>query len=40
VGHHIMGASCENFGMRYDRTINNTYGKKLDECSTMELLGI
>ena len=40
VGYHIMGASCDNCGMRYDRTINNAYGKKLDECSTMELLGM
>jgi hypothetical protein len=40
VGYHIMGASCDSCGMRYDRTINNAYGKKLDECSTMELLGM
>ena len=40
VGYHIIGASCDSCGMRYDRTINNVYGEKLDECSTMELLGM
>jgi hypothetical protein len=38
VGYHIIGASCDSCGMRYDRTINNVYGEKLDKCSTMELL--
>jgi len=40
VGYHIIGASCDSCGMRYDRTINNVYGEKLDTCSTMELLGM
>jgi hypothetical protein len=40
VGYHILGASCDSCGMRYDRTINNIYGEKLDNCSTKELLGM
>lgn len=38
VGYQIIGANCDNCGMRYDSTINNVYGEKLDKCSTMELL--
>jgi hypothetical protein len=40
VGYCITGASCDSCGMRNDSTINNAIGKKLDECSTKELLGM
>lgn len=40
VGYRIIGASCEGCGMLNDSTMNNEYGRKLDECSTRELLGI
>jgi|TARA_R110002073_G_scaffold73972_4_gene180723 hypothetical protein len=40
VGYQIVGASCDGCGMRYDSTINNAYGEKLDTCSTRELLGL
>ena len=40
VGYCIVGATCEGCGMINDSTINNEFGRKLDECSTREWLGI
>lgn len=40
VGYRIVGATCESCGMINDSTINNDFGRKLDECSTREWLGI
>lgn len=40
TGYQIVGATCDSCGMINDSTINNDYGRKLDECTTRELLGI
>lgn len=40
AGYSIIGATCDGCGMINDSTINNEYGRKLEECSTRELLGL
>ena len=40
VGYCIIGATCKICGTRYDRSTSEEYGLRLDECTTMELLGM